>query len=119
MILRAPRGRVDRSGATRAVSVRTIQQSPGVRSRPRLPQGPAVVQCVGNGFTNKYLSKNNFIFISEILEYIFYVVNQMPPAFIGIEFDPLILHKTPQYLNTIQFWRIFWKIKDIQAFLFL
>ena len=52
MILRAPRGRVDRSGATRAVSLRTIQQSPGMRSRPRLPQGPAVVQCVGNGFTN-------------------------------------------------------------------
>src|SRR2546428_12618957 len=67
---------------------------------------------------HKYLSKNNFIFIPEILEDIFYVVNQMPPTFIGIESDPLILHKTPQYLNTIQFWSIFWKIKDIEAFLF-
>ena len=66
---------------------------------------------------DKYLCKNNFIFIPEILEYIFDVVKQMPPTFIGIEFDPLILHKAPQYLNTIQFGSIFWKIKDIEAFL--
>src|SRR5215813_3123931 len=32
----------------------------------------------------KYLTKNNFIFLSEILEHVFDVVDQMRPAFIGI-----------------------------------
>ena len=32
----------------------------------------------------KYLTKNNFIFISEILEHVFDVVDQMRPAFIRI-----------------------------------
>ena len=31
-----------------------------------------------------YLTKNNFIFFSEILEHVFHVVNQMCPAFISI-----------------------------------
>ena len=33
---------------------------------------------------SKYLTKNNFIFFSEILEHVFHVVNQMCPAFISI-----------------------------------
>jgi histidinol dehydrogenase len=32
----------------------------------------------------KYLAKNNFIFISEILEHVFHIVNQMCPTFISI-----------------------------------
>ena len=32
----------------------------------------------------KHLTKNNFIFISEILEHVFDVVDQMRPAFIRI-----------------------------------
>jgi hypothetical protein len=60
-----------------------------------------------------YLCKNNFIFISEILEHIFYIVNQMRPAFIGIQFYPLVFDKAPQYFYAIQFRRIFWKIKNV------
>ena len=33
---------------------------------------------------HKYLTKNNFIFFSEILEHVFHIVNQMRPAFISI-----------------------------------
>jgi long-chain alkane monooxygenase len=36
------------------------------------------------GLYDKYLTKDNFILFSVILEYIFYVVYQMRPAFIGI-----------------------------------
>ena len=52
MILWMPRGRVDRSETTRAVSLRTIQQSPGMRARPGLPPCPAVAHRVGNRFTD-------------------------------------------------------------------
>jgi hypothetical protein len=52
MVLWAPRGRVDRSGTTCAVSLRTIQQSPSVCSWARISQGPAVVQRVCNRFTD-------------------------------------------------------------------
>src|SRR6266446_4442852 len=61
----------------------------------------------------KYLTKNNFIFFSEVLEHVFHVVNQMRPAFIRIELYPFVFDKAPQYFYTIQFWRIFWKIKDV------
>src|SRR6266446_6060257 len=60
-----------------------------------------------------YLTKNNFIFFSEVLEHVFHVVNQMRPAFIRIELYPFVFDKAPQYFYTIQFWRIFWKIKDV------
>src|SRR5712672_2719087 len=62
---------------------------------------------------DKYLTKNNFIFFSEVLEHVFHVVNQMRPAFIRIELYPFVFDKAPQYFYTIQFWRIFWKIKDV------
>src|SRR6266702_5582641 len=52
-----------------------------------------------------YLTKNNFIFISEILEHVFHVVNQMRPAFIGIQLYPFVFYKAPQYFYTIQFRR--------------
>jgi len=48
-----------------------------------------------------YLSKNNFILVSEILEYVFYVVHPMRPAFVGIQLYPLIFDKAPQYFYTI------------------
>src|SRR5262245_24032539 len=51
-----------------------------------------------------YLTKNNFIFISEILEHVFYIVYQMRPAFIGIQLYPFVFDKAPQYFDTIQFW---------------
>jgi len=62
---------------------------------------------------DKYLTKNNFIFFSEILEHIFYVVHQMRPAFISIELYPFVFYKAPQYFYAIQFWRILWKIKNV------
>src|SRR5712664_4840712 len=62
---------------------------------------------------DKYLTKNNFIFFSEVLEHVFHVVNQMRPAFIRIELYPFVFDKAPQYFYAIQFWRIFWKIKDV------
>src|SRR2546428_61152 len=68
---------------------------------------------VGPQGTSKYLIKNNFIFFSEVLEHVFHVVNQMRPAFIRIELYPFVFDKAPQYFYTIQFWRIFWKIKDV------
>ena len=42
-----------------------------------------------------YLTKNNFIFIPEILKYVFHVVNQMRPAFISIQLYPLVFYKAP------------------------
>jgi len=39
---------------------------------------------IGAWVYTKYLTKNNFIFFSEILEHVFHVVNQMCPAFISI-----------------------------------
>lgn len=42
-----------------------------------------------------YLTKNNFIFISEILEHVFHVVYQMRPAFVGIQLYPLVFYKAP------------------------
>ena len=65
-----------------------------------------------------YLSKNNFIFIPEILEHVFHVVHQVRPALIGIQFYPLVFDKAPQYFYTIQFRSIFWKIKDGKTLLF-
>ena len=47
-------------------------------SRPR--RGDTAQETEGY----KYLTKNNFIFFSEILEHVFHVVNQMRPAFISI-----------------------------------
>jgi len=42
-----------------------------------------------------YLTKNNFIFIPEILEHVFHIVNQMRPAFIGIQLYPLVFYGYP------------------------
>src|SRR5262245_10103919 len=119
-----PRRRMRWSGATGAIA-RCKNRSTGYARRDRsvpawrwicgVKPTPKAVNKPLHHFIVHGLAKpgssatvsNNFIFISEILEYIFYVVNQMPPAFIGIEFDPLILHKTPQYLtfHRITWWR--------------
>ena len=45
--------------------------------------------------THKYLTKNNFILFPVILEYIFYVVHQMRPAFICIQLYPFVFDKAP------------------------
>src|SRR5258706_9901767 len=78
-----------------------------------LPRGRKSIPDLGWVAGHKYLTKNNFIFFSEVLEHVFHVVNQMRPAFIRIELYPFVFDKAPQYFYTIQFWRIFWKIKDV------
>jgi len=40
----------------------------------------------------------------------------MFPAFIGPQFYPFIFHKTPQYLNKIQFRRIGGQVKNLYIF---
>ena len=55
------------------------RQNP-VRQRP-----PTLVeQGIGEVVEGKYLTKNNFILFPVILDYSFYVVHQMCPAFIGV-----------------------------------
>src|SRR6266567_5720918 len=54
----------------------------------------------------KCLYKINFIFFAKILDDLFHILDQMSKAGIRPKFDPFIFHKTPQYLNQIQFGRI-------------
>ena len=51
--------------------------------------------CSWLKLVDMYLTKNNFIFISEILEHVFHVVYQMRPAFVGIQLYPLVFYKAP------------------------
>src|SRR6266704_6366457 len=84
---------------------------PGSRSHAGAWRSQGHLWRTGSGCmkqTSKYLTKNNFILFSEILEHVFHVVNQMRPAFIGIQLYPFVFYKAPQYLYTIQFRRIFW-----------
>jgi hypothetical protein len=52
---------------------------------------------------HKCLYKINFIFFAKILDDFFHILDQMSKAGIRPKFDPFIFHKTPQYLNQIQF----------------
>jgi hypothetical protein len=63
-------------------------------------------------YTDKYLSKINFIFISKTPDHPFDILNQRRKISISPEFDPFILHKPPENLYQIQFWRIFGKIEN-------
>ena len=49
---------------------------------PEEAEHTARLRLQDNGY--KYLTKNNFIFISEVLEHVFDIVDQMRPAFIRI-----------------------------------
>jgi hypothetical protein len=61
---------------------------------------------------NKCLYKINFIFFAKILDDFFHILDQMSKAGIRPKFDPFIFHKTPQYLNQIQFGSILGKVEN-------
>ena len=67
---------------------------------------------------NKCLYKINFIFITKILQHPIHIIDQMVPTVVGGELNPFVLHKTPQYLNEVSFWRICWKVENQQPFSF-
>jgi hypothetical protein len=62
--------------------------------------------------TSKCLYKINCIFFAKILDDLFHILDQMSKAGICPKFDPFIFHKTPQYLNQIQFGRILRKVEN-------
>ena len=67
---------------------------------------------------SKCLYKINFIFITKILQHPIHIIDQMVPTVVGGELNPFVLHKTPQYLNEVSFWRICWKVENQQPFSF-
>ena len=69
-------------------------------------------------FILKCLYKINFIFITKILQHPIHIIDQMVPTVVGGELNPFVLHKTPQYLNEVSFWRICWKVENQQPFSF-
>jgi hypothetical protein len=47
------------------------------------------------GQDGKCLYKINFIFVSEVFDDAFDIIDEVSPARIGPEFNPFILHKSP------------------------
>jgi hypothetical protein len=70
--------------------VSTLGKCPVVKGEDRIR--PQMLSALP---PSMYLTKNNFIFISEILEHVFHVVYQMRPAFVGIQLYPLVFYKAP------------------------